>query len=167
MGHHLCRTLNHRCLDGRAQFPPTIRQPERLAAGNWRGQAEIHRKVQLGVQSARRSGCDASKQKLAAQCIVTPPAESPDSLTLTNLGLAPALQPGQDVLGSGMACRMTSTVHPQMKLCGQRWWKMQWVDDPCPCPKFVPEHPNLSHPGALLFAAVNPPRPQSHPRCPK
>ena len=50
-GHHLCQTFNHRCLDGRAQFPPTIGQPERLAAGYWRGQAEIHCKVQLGIQS--------------------------------------------------------------------------------------------------------------------
>ena len=35
----------------------------------------------------------------------------PDSLTLTNLGLAPALQPGRDVLGFGAAHRMMSAAH--------------------------------------------------------
>ena len=49
------------------------------------------------------SGCNASKQKLVAQRIVVPPADSPDLLTLTNLGLAPTLQLGQDVLGFGVA----------------------------------------------------------------
>ena len=48
-GHHLHRTFYHRCLDGSTQFPPTVGQPERLAAGNWRGQAEIHHKVWLDV----------------------------------------------------------------------------------------------------------------------
>ena len=41
-------------LDGHTQFPPTVRQPERLAAGNRRGQVEIRHKVQLGIQSAWR-----------------------------------------------------------------------------------------------------------------
>ena len=44
-GHHLSRTFYHHHLDRRSQFPPTIGQPERLAAGNRRGQAEIHRKT--------------------------------------------------------------------------------------------------------------------------
>ena len=54
-----------------------------------------------------------------------------------------------------------------MKPCGQRWREMQWVDDPCPCLKFVPGRPNLSHPGAPLYAAVNPSRPQLRPGRPK
>ena len=43
----------------------------------------------------------------------------------------------------------------------------QWVDDLCPHLKFVPGCPNLSHPGAPLYAAVNPSRPLSHPGHPK
>ena len=110
---------------------------------------------------------DASKQKLAAWRIVVPPAESPDLLTLTNLGLAPTLQLGQDVLGFGTAHQMMFAAHPWMKPCGQRWQEMQQVDNLCPCPKFVPGCPNLSHPGAPLYAAVNPSRPLLHPGRPK
>ena len=36
-------------LDGCTQFPPTIGQPERLAAGYWGGQVEIHHKVWLSI----------------------------------------------------------------------------------------------------------------------
>ena len=46
---------------------------------------------------------DASKQRLAAQRVAAPPAESPNLLTLTYLGLALSLKPGQDVLGSNAA----------------------------------------------------------------
>ena len=98
---------------------------------------------------------------------MVPPAESPNSPTLTYLGLAPALQLGQDALGSDAVHQMTSAACPRMKPCGQRWWRTQWVDVTCPRPKFVPRRPNLSHPGAPLFAAADPFRPQSHPRCPK
>ena len=47
--------------------------------------------------------CDASKQRLVARHVAAPPAESPDSLTLSYLCLAPTLQPGRDVLGSNAA----------------------------------------------------------------
>ena len=57
--------------------------------------------------------------------------------------------------------------HPWMKPCGQWWWEKQQVDDLCPRPKPVPGHPNLSHPGAPLYAAVSPSRPLLHPGCPK
>ena len=60
-----------------------------------------------------------------------------------------------------------SAACPWTKPCGQWWWEMQRVDDPCPCPKFVPGRPNLSHPGTPLYAAVNPSRPLLHPGCPK
>ena len=113
------------------------------------------------------SGCDASRQKLAAWRLAAPPAESPNSLTLTNLGLAPTLQLGQDVLGYGTVHQMISAAHLWTKPCGQWQRKMQWVDNPCPCPKFVPGCPNLSHPGVLLFAAINPSRPLSCPGRPK
>ena len=43
----------------------------------------------------------------------------------------------------------------------------QQVDNLCPCPKSVPGRPNLSHPGAPLYAAVNPSRPLLHPGRPK
>ena len=58
---------------------------------------------------------------------------------------------------------MMFAVHPWMKLCGQRWQEKQQVDNPCPCPKSVPGHPNLSRPGAPLSAAVSPSRPLLHP----
>ena len=115
----------------------------------------------------KASGCNALKQRLAAWHVVAPPAESPNSLTLMYLGLAPSLKSGRDVLGSDMAHRMTSAVHSQTKLCGQWWWRMQQVDIPCLCPNFVPGRPNLSCPGTPLFAAADPSRPQSHPGCPK
>ena len=60
-----------------------------------------------------------------------------------------------------------SAARPRMKPCGQWWRKTQWVDIPCPHPKFVPGRPNLSHLGAPLYAAVNPSRPQLCPGCPK
>ena len=44
---------------------------------------------------------------------------------------------------------------------------MQRVDIPCPCPKFVPGLPNLTRPGAPLFAATDPSRPLLHLGCPK
>ena len=110
--------------------------------------------------SVEASGCDALKQRLAVQCIVAPPVESPDSLTLTYLGLAPTLQLGWDVLWSDAVHCMISAACPQTKPCGQWWWRMQRVDVPCPHPKFAPGHPNLSHPGAPLFAAADPSRPQ-------
>ena len=113
------------------------------------------------------SGRDASKKKLVVQCIAAPPVESPDLLTLMNLGLAPALQLGRDVLGFGAAHQMMFVVLPWIKPCGQRRWDTQQVDDLCPCPKSVPGRPNLSHQGALLYAAVNPSRPLLHPRCSK
>ena len=113
------------------------------------------------------SGCGASKQRLAAQHIAAPLAESPGLLTLLYLCLAPSLQPCQDVLGSNAAHLMTSVAHPRMKPCGQWWRMMQWVDVPCPCPKFVPGRPNSTRPGAPLFAAADPSRLQSHPGCPK
>ena len=84
-----------------------------------------------------------------------------------NLGLAPALQPGRDVLGFGMAHQMMFVARLWMKLYGQWWWETQWVDDICPCPKSVPGHPNLSNLGAPLYAAVNPSRPLPRPRGPK
>ena len=167
MGHHLRRTFHHRCLDGSTQFPPTVGQPERLAAGNWRGQAKIHRKVRLSIQFVEASGHGASKQRLAAWRVAVPPAESPNLLTLSYLCLAPSLKPGRDVLGSNTAHRMTSLAYPRMKLCGQQWWMMQQVDIPCPCPKFVPGLPNLTRPGAPLCAAADPLRPQSRPGRPK
>ena len=58
-------------------------------------------------------------------------------------------------------------VCPWMNPCGQWWREMQWVDDLCPHPKSVPGCPNLSRPGAPLYAAVNPSGPLSHPGCPK
>ena len=130
---------------------------------------EIRHKVRLGIQLSWASGRNASKQKLVVQHVAAPPAESPDSQTLTNLGLAPTLQPGRDVLGYSVAASLNDVCDacPWMKLCGQQRQKMQWVDDPCPHPKFVPGRPNLSRPGAPLFAAVNPSRPLSHPGRPK
>ena len=41
------------------------------------------------------------------------------------------------------------------------------MDVLCLSPKSVPGCPNLSHPGAPLYAAVNPSRPLSHPEHPK
>ena len=113
------------------------------------------------------SGHNASKQKLAAWRIAVPLAESPDLLTLINLGIAPTLQVGQDVLGFGTANWMMFVAHPWMKPYGQWWQEMQLVDDFCPCPKFVTGRPNLSRLGAPLYAAVNPSRPLLHPRRPK
>ena len=54
-----------------------------------------------------------------------------------------------------------------MKLCGQRWWEMQQVNNFYPHPKFVPGCPNLSRPGIPLYAAVNPSRLLLHLRRPK
>ena len=71
-----------------------------LATGEGRQKSTLQSPARHPIGAA--SGCDASKQKLAAWRIVVPPAESPNLLTLTNLGLAPALQLGQDVLGSGV-----------------------------------------------------------------
>ena len=100
MGHHLCQTFNHRRLDGRTQFPPTIGQPERLAAGNKRGQVEIcHSSAQHPIGVA--SGCVTLKQKLAARRIAAPPVEAPNLLTLMKNGLVLTLWPGQDILGFG------------------------------------------------------------------
>ena len=159
-GHHLRRTFYHRSLDGGSQFPPTIGQPKGLAAGDWRRHAEIRRKVRLGVQSSRSLDTRASKQRLAARRVAAPPAESPDSLTLLYLCLAPSLEPGRDVLGSSAAHRMTSAAHPRTKPCGQRRRMTQRADVPCPRPRFVPGHPNLTRPGAPLCAAADPSRPQ-------
>ena len=113
------------------------------------------------------SGCNASKQKLAVLGVAAPLVESPDSLTLTYLGLAPTLQLGLDVLGSDVVHRMTSAACPRMKPCGQWRWRTQRADVPCPRPKFIPGHPNLSRPGTLLFAAADLLKPQSRPGCPK
>ena len=41
------------------------------------------------------------------------------------------------------------------------------MDVPCLCPKFVPGRSNLTRPGAPLFAAADPSRPQSRPGSPK
>ena len=62
---------------------------------------------------------------------------------------------------------MIFDVNPWIKLCGQRWWEKQQVNDLCPCPKSAPRHPNLSRPGTPLSIAVNPSRPLLHPSCPK
>ena len=78
MGHHLHQTFHHCSLDRRSQFPHTIGQPERLAAGNKRGQAEIRHKSLAQHPIGMASECITSRQKLAAQCIVVPPAEDPD-----------------------------------------------------------------------------------------
>ena len=58
-------------------------------------------------------------------------------------------------------------MRPWMKPCGQQQQEKQQVDNLCPCPKCVPGHPNLSHPGAPLYAAVSPSRPLLHPGRPK
>ena len=127
-------------------------------------------------KSAKKSGLASNRRGIWMQClkaevggtaVAAPPAESPDSLTLTYLGLAPSLEPGQDILGSDAAHWMMSTVHPWTKPCGQRRRRTQQVDVPCLCPKFVPGLPNLTCPGAPLFAAADPSRPKLHPGCPK
>ena len=59
LGHHLRRTFYHHCLDGSTQFPPTIGQPERLAAGNWRGQ----------VESAAKSGSVSNRRGIWTRCL--------------------------------------------------------------------------------------------------
>ena len=56
---------------------------------------------------------------------------------------------------------------PWMKPCGQWQQEKQQVDNLCPCPKSVPGHPNLSHPGAPLSVAVSPLGLLSRPRRPK
>ena len=50
VGHHLSQTFNHHSLDGCAQFPPTVLQPEGLAARYIGGQVEVHCKIWLGIQ---------------------------------------------------------------------------------------------------------------------
>ena len=100
-------------------------------------------------------------------CVAVPPVESPNSLTLLYLCLAPSLEPGRDVLGSSVAHRMMSVARPRMKACGQRRRMTQRVDVPCTRPKFVPGLPNLTCPGAPLCAAADPLRPQSCPGRPK
>ena len=62
---------------------------------------------------------------------------------------------------------MICAAHPWMKSYGQFWWEKQQADDLCLCLKSVPGRPNLSHPGAPLYAAVNPLRPLLHPGRPK
>ena len=128
---------------------------------------EIRHKVQLSIQSSRHLDTVPQSGGWRHGVQRCPPAESPDSLTLSYLCLAPSLQLGRDVLESNMVRRMTSAVHPRIKPCGQQQQMMQWVDIPCPRPKFVPGGPNLTHPGAPLFAAADASRPQSHPGCAK
>ena len=71
------------------------------------------------------------------------------------------------MLGFGTAYQKMFRVRLWMKPCGQRWREKQQVDDLCPCPKSVPGCPNLSHPGAPLYAAVSPSRPLLYLRHPK
>ena len=59
------------------------------------------------------------------------------------------------MLGFGTAHQKMFAVRLWMKQCGQRWREKQQVDDLCPCPKSIPGCPNLSHPGAPLYAAVS------------
>ena len=130
---------------------------------------EIRRKVRLGIQSVHGiwMRCLTAVVSGAAGSRCTP-AESPDLQTLMILGSCSHFTAG--LRYTRVWCGALNDVCSAsigMKLCGQWWWKMQWVDNPCPCPKFVLGRPNLSHPGAPLYAAVNPSRPLSCPGCPK
>ena len=76
-GHHLHQTFYHRSLDGHSQFPPTIGQPERLAAGYWGGQVEIRQSLAWHLNGAWH--LDVLPQSRSWQCSSSGPlAEDPN-----------------------------------------------------------------------------------------
>ena len=89
----ICAELfHHRNLDGGTQFPPTIGQPKGLAASGLEKACGNPPQSLAQRPVIEESGCGASKQRLVARRIAAPPAESPDSLTLLYLCLAPLLR---------------------------------------------------------------------------
>ena len=79
---------------------------------------------------------------------MSPPAEDPNYVTQTKLGLAPALWPGQDELGFAAEYQTMPTVCPTKEPCGQLWPGKKQVYSPCPHSYSVTWHPNLTRPGA-------------------